>query len=115
MERTLALTQDIVMTLAMALLYQCDEGGGAGGRFLVPQHETARPRASAVPAQQSRSKAPEPAPLPVPRNQRSVQSAEAKKSHPERWLWQSDIRSAHQALAARSLRENSCKAAMPLS
>jgi hypothetical protein len=29
------------MTLAMALLYQCEEGGGAGGRFLVPQHETA--------------------------------------------------------------------------
>jgi hypothetical protein len=40
-ERTLALPQDIVMTLAMALLYQCEEGGGAGGRFLVPQHETA--------------------------------------------------------------------------
>jgi hypothetical protein len=29
------------MTFAMALLYQCEEGGEAGGRFLVPQHETA--------------------------------------------------------------------------
>ena len=25
------------------VLYQCEEGGGAGGRFLVPQHETAGP------------------------------------------------------------------------
>ena len=23
------------------VVYQCEEGGGAGGRFLVPQHETA--------------------------------------------------------------------------
>jgi hypothetical protein len=62
-----------------------------GSRFLVPQHETARPRASAVQAEQSRSKALEPESASGPLTRDLSKAYRRKKATPKGGLGKAEL------------------------